>query len=194
MSRTKCTKLKSKILNGRMLAIDPTSGAINSVTGRYSTAGWAEFENGQLRESGIIEIAESKEKEERFRSLLHVLQAEFDAPYDVLVLEDIPMARRRGTFHISQTLIQACGIYAAAIDGALIEINSHTWQAIARRLGGWTKTDESDAQYIGISAIAFAEGYTQKTSDKRKLEKLGEIVTKYNGWDLEQLQANWSLI
>lgn len=184
MTKTRCRELKDGILNGRMLAIDPTSGTMDRSTGSPSVAGWALFESQQLISSGIIEIPQNSRKEDRFRDLLGILQGDFGDVYDVLALEDIPLARRRGNFNTSQTLIQVCGVYIAGLSGDLVEINCHTWQAVARRIGGWTKGDESDAQYIGLAAIAFAAGYDQKMTEKKKAEFIGDLVLKNGGWNL----------
>ena len=190
MSKTKCLKLKKKILGGLMLAIDPTSGSVNHVTRSPSKAGWALFKEGGLIDSGTIDIKSSDKKEERFRDLIETLQ-QFDEDYDILALEDIPMVRGRGSFNISQTLIQACGVYIAGLPGELVEMNSNTWQAVAKRLGGWDKSDEGDAIYIGLSCIAFAEGYDAKFSEKKKLEFLGELIDTYSGWNLPGLLECW---
>lgn len=184
MSKTRCLQLKKEILNGRMLSMDPTSGTKNS------EAGWAIFDAGKLESSGIISIADGA-KDERLRDILATLQTEFTEVYDVLALEDIPVARRRGNFDVSQTLIQACGVYIAGTSGKLVELNSHTWQAVARRLGGWVKGDESDAQYIGLAAIAFASGYTQKLTEKLKIEFLGNLAEENDYWDLPDMREHW---
>ena len=176
-----------------MIAIDPTSGAIERATGNGSVAGWALFLGGEMQSSGIIEIPYYDRKEDRYRGLLDILHTEFDDGFDVLAMEDIPTARRRGNFNTSQTLIQACGVYIAGLSGELVEINSHTWQAVAKRVGGWIKGDESDAQYIGIAAIAFASGYDQKMSEKRKIEFLGKLVNEHNAWNLPGSINHWRL-
>lgn len=192
MSRTRCVTLKREITTGLMLAIDPTSGTIERASGQPSVAGWALFDEGNLIKSGVIQIDFHKQKEHRFRSLLETLQSEFDDDYDVLALEDIPLARRRGNFNTSQTLIQACGVYIAGIQGELVELNSHTWQAIARRLGGWVKGDESDAQYIGLAALALASGYNQKMTEKTKVEFLAELAASYDYWKLNGIRENFN--
>lgn len=193
MSRTRCLELREGIIDGKMLAIDPTSGTMDRSTGEPSVAGWALFDDGMLLSSGIIEIPSNPRKEERFRSLLSILHGEFDDDYDVLAMEDIPLARRRGNFNTSQTLIQVCGVYIAGIAGDLVELNSHTWQAIARRIGGWVKGDESDAQYIGLAAIALASGYDQKMSEKRKIEFIAELVDEHDAWNLPGIIDHWRI-
>lgn len=193
MSRKRCLELREGILGGRMLSIDPTSGTMDRSTGQASVAGWALFDEGLLLSSGIIEIPSAARKEERFRSLLNILHDEFDDTYDVLAMEDIPLARRRGNFNTSQTLIQVCGVYIAGVSGELVELNSHTWQAVARRIGGWVKGDESDAQYIGLAAIAFARGYDQKMSEKKKVEFAAELIHEYDAWNLQGITDHWRL-
>lgn len=193
MSRTRCIELRDGILEGRMIAIDPTSGAVDHSTGKPSLAGWSLFDSGEFLSSGVIKIPFSSHKEERFRSLLNILHSDFVDDYDILAMEDIPMARRRGSFNTSQTLIQACGVYIAGLGGELVELNSHTWQAVARRLGGWSKGDESDAQYIGLTAIAFASGYNQNMTEKRKTEFIADLINEYDGWKLQPLLEHWGL-
>ena len=93
-----------------------------------------------------------------------------------MVIEDIQGAIA------PKTLIQACGVYIASIDSKrVIQINAKTWQAIARRIGGWKKNDESDAQYIGWAAIAFALGYNQKESEKKREPFLEAVRGRIHG-------------
>jgi hypothetical protein len=194
VSKTKCVKLKKDILGGLMLCIDPTSGAVQRDTNTTSQAGWAIYDGGEFRSSGVIIIPADPNKENRYRAILDVLLTSFTDPYDIVIMEDIPTARRRGTFNTSQTLIQACGVYAAGISsGKLIELPSHTWQAIARRIGGWIKGDESDARYLGLAAMAFSEGYSQSLTEKKKLECIETIVNKHNGWNFPSVIKHWNL-
>ena len=193
MSRSRCLELRKQILDGHLLAIDPTSGSVDRTTGKPSEAGWATFRSAVLLSSGVITIPENKRKEARYRDILTILQEDFPDQYDVLALEDIPLARRRGNFNTSQTLIQVCGVYIAGTTGDLVEIASHTWQAVARRIGGWEKGDESDAQYIGLAAIAFASGYSQTLSEKKKLEFIGALVHTHKGWNMPGIINHWNL-
>ena len=103
---------KSKLLTGRFLAIDPSSGAMNRYVGERSQAGWAIFAGGQLESSGIITI-DGSNKTERLQDLARTLTNEFNETFDLLVMEDIwgRMA--------SKTLVHAC------IDGeALVDTGS----------------------------------------------------------------------
>ncbi len=194
MSRSKCKSLRSEILDGSLLAIDPSSGSVNRFTGEQSSLGWAIFKEGNLQGSGTIEVIKSESKEDRLRDLVGILHTRFDTTFDALVLENIPaVSCRKNGFSVDTTLIQACGVVVAGTTGALVEMNIHTWQAVARRLGGWTKGDESDAIYLGLSAIAFAVGYDQKFTEKVKTTFLGDLVDHYDGWNMKPLLDFWGM-
>jgi len=174
MSKTRSKRFKKQILEGQMLAIDPSSGA----TGH---AGWALFEGGKLSESGILDIRGS-EFNHRLKAVLKDA-LEFD-PVDVLVIEKI------GGYRAQPVLIQACGVFIAGIDSPnCIQMNVQTWQSIARRLGEWKKTtkkgvqgdsngregDDVDAEFIGWSAIALALGYDSKAKEEDKEVYLTDV-------------------
>jgi hypothetical protein len=177
MSKTRGRQYKHYILEGSFLAVDPSSG-------KTSAAGWALFQEGKLVESGIIEVCSVASKENRLREIMKVVSQKFD-PVDLLIVEKIDgrMATR--------ILIQACGVYIASIESTcFFEMNIQSWQAIAKRLGGWKKTnkigdergdpngregDEVDAIYIGHAAVAFAMGYDSKDSEEKKEEILSTI-------------------
>ncbi len=180
MSKTRSKRFKKQILEGQMLAIDPSSGA----TGH---AGWALFTGGRLVESGILKLAGS-EFNHRLKAVLKDA-LEFD-PVDVLVIEKI------GGYRAQSVLIQACGVFIAGIDSPnCIQMNVQTWQAIAKRVGGWKKTtkkglqgdpngqegDEYDAIYIGAAAIALALGYDSKAKEEDREPYLTEVRERI-GW------------
>lgn len=168
MSKTLCLKYRDKILNGTMLCIDPSSGGTNR-KGEQSNAGWAIFKKGRIWSSGILELDHGESKGVRLRAIGKCMMESFDE-YDILAIEDI------NGYKAPQALIQSCGVYISSTttDG-LIEMNSRTWQAIANRLGGWVKSDEEDAKYIGWAAIAFALGYDQKDSEADREETLIKV-------------------
>ena len=165
MSRTRALQFSKYILEGKFLAIDPSSG-------KTGNAGWALFEKGKLHSSGILDIYSDSSRERRLKSILECMQKEFE-PVDLLVLENIEgrMAPK--------ILIQACGVIIAGTPSdRYFEMNIITWQSIAMKLGGWKKTnkngvvrgdpkgnegDEYDAQYIGFASIALALGYDAKS-------------------------------
>jgi hypothetical protein len=166
MSRTQGQKHKNTILSGTVLCIDPSSGGTDR-RGVKSSAGWAIFSKGQLHSSGEIQLDNGQEKPVRLRGILECLKRDFPETYDLLIVENIE------GYRASKTLIQACGVYIAGIESsACFEMNVKTWQAIAKRLGGWEKSDEADAIYIGWAAVAFALGYNQKESEENREEVL----------------------
>jgi len=85
---------------------------------------------------------------------------------------------------VTPVLMQATGVFIAGIQSErLIEMDVKTWEAVAKRLGGWKKHsskrglingcdpngregDDVDAEYIGWTAICFALGYNQKDKEK----------------------------
>ena len=172
MSKTQSKMHKKKILEGKFLSIDPSSGAIGA-DGKASEAGWAVFENGRLTTSGTIDINESGAKQNRLRNLLEIIQREFTDEYDLLVLELIKGWRAQ------QSLIQSTGVVIAGINSeATFEINVTSWQAIARRLGTWEKSDEGDAVHIGAAAIAWALDYDLKKHKGKTLEDMETILSE----------------
>lgn len=180
MSKTRALQYKRYILEGTFLVIDPSSG-------RSGDGGWALFENGKLKESGVIEISSIASKQKRLVAILECMQSQFTDPVDLLVLEKIDgrMAKR--------ILIQACGVFiATAPSKVYFEMNVMTWRSIASKLGGWKKVskntgkvhgdsegnegDEIDAQYIGWASIALALGYDTKKKTKAGEAERMEII------------------
>ena len=147
---------------GKCLSIDPSSGAYDRKTGQKTVGGWALFDKGQLQSSGVYEV-QGNDKAARLVSLNKVFREEFSDPVDVLVLEDI------WGYIASQALVQACGIIIGNVGTPrVIELNVSTWKAVATRLGGWEKGDESDAIYMGVAAMCIANGYSHKRLKKEE--------------------------
>lgn len=143
---------------GTMLCIDPTSGGTDS-KGNVSVAGFAVFKGGKLVESGTIGFPQEKVVFKRLRNVLDAITKFFaEREFDLLVLEDI-----RG-FKAQQSLIQSCGVYIVGIQSKeFFQPNVQTWKAVARMWGGYTKSDEQDAIYMGYAAIAIALGWKAKS-------------------------------
>ena len=158
-------KSKKLALNGTMLCIDPSSGGVTK-GGQKGVSGWALFEAGELKESGTIGFEGSKLTFERVKEVGKKFSHIFDK-VDILVIEEIKGAKAQ------KSLIQACGAIIAAVEwDSVFEINVRTWQSIANKLGGWIKTDEDDAIYLGYAALAIAKGYHSGLAEKAKLEIL----------------------
>lgn len=186
MTKTACRRYKNLLRTGRVLAIDPSSGAIDRKSGTRSEAGWAVFEAGQLTTSGIIQIEGSSVKQ-RLESLVETLTNDFEESFDVLVIEDI------WGYIASKTLVHAVGLFIAHIKTPyFVEMNVKTWQGIANRLGVWSKSDENDAIFIGIGAMVTSTGYTHKSFKKEpeRTQKIKDIAADWGYWGIEEMQQH----
>lgn len=166
------SKGKKAATTGRMLCIDPSSGG-STKEGTKAVAGWALFENGKPLESGTISFPDGVYTENRVKAVYKKLEGLFEKS-DLMVLEEI----RGRNAHAS--LIQACGAIIAAVEwDEVFEVNVNTWKMVARHWGGYEKTDENDALYMGYAAIAISLGYSSKLNKAQKdevLMKAKEIV------------------
>lgn len=175
------------MLEGRVLAIDPSSGALDRKSGTSSNAGWAVFEGGQFHSSGIIQIDGIAPKQ-RLESLAQTLNNEFDEEFDILVVEDI------WGYMAAKSLVHAVGLFAGLVRAeAMVEINVQTWKSIATRLGGWTKDDATDATFIGIGAMITSQGYYHKKfkkDDKARIAALDEYARQMDCWGITEIRRN----
>lgn len=155
---------KKAALKGSMLCIDPSSGG-SSKKGEKSVAGFALFDEGILVDSGTIEFPEEKVVYKRLHNVRDITRESFSDRYDLLVLEDI-----RG-YRAQQSLIQACGVFITSIDcKEFFQPNVQTWKSIAKHWGGYEKSDEQDAIYMGYATIAIALGFHSKLKTAEKEE------------------------
>ncbi len=171
-------------MTGKVLAIDPSSGAYDRKTGHKTQGGWALFDQGQLVSSGVYDV-DGAAKAERLASLHTVFVEEFQSEVDVLVLEDI------WGYIASQALVQACGIIIGSVGTShLIELNVSTWKAVATRLGGWIKGDESDAIYMGVAAMCIADGYGHKRlrTEPKRMELLDGLAAANDYWNVDTIR------
>jgi hypothetical protein len=164
---------KKAALKGKMLCIDPSSGG-SSKKGEKSVAGFALFEDGVLEESGTLEFPTEKEVYKRLKNVRDEVRSAFTDVYDLLVLEDI-----RG-YRAQQSLIQACGVFITSVDcKQFFQPNVQTWKSIAKHWGGYVKSDEQDAIYMGYATVAIALGFHSKLKAGEKEEliiKAKEVV------------------
>lgn len=163
---------KKAALKGTMFVIDPSSGG-SSKKGEKSVAGWAYFCEGKLVDSGTTEYPAEKVVFKRLKNVSDHWRSQ-ENTYDLFVLEDI-----RG-YRAQQSLIQACGVYITSIDfNEFFQVNVQTWKAVARLWGGYEKSDEQDAIYMGYATIAIALGFDSKLKVALKeeiIEKAKEVV------------------
>lgn len=133
---------KSKILTGKLLAVDPASG-------KSSCPGYAVYEKGQLLESGVIDIPQG-DTTERLANLHECMAREFKG-IDVLVIEKL-----RGRM-VHTTLTWAAGVTVAAINApVLVECPISFWKALAVTRKAYVKADDADAELMGDTVIMLA--------------------------------------
>ena len=164
----KILKFSPKILEGTVLAVDPSVGS------RTSQPGYAVFKNGELIEFGTITIPKpSRDLPYKLRDLRVKLNSEFETP-DVLVVEQIPPKRYiPGGFNpVQSSLLMAEGVILSSFYGKdckVIRIKPTEWQAICKRYGDWSreeKGDDMDAFGIGMSVIRTARQLKEEMIDE----------------------------
>lgn len=135
-----------QILNGRLMAVDPSSGS------RESMPGYAIYEKGTLVESGTIEIPKGVHVSLRLQALCNSLQKEFPIP-DVLAVEHIPP--RIGGVQVVN-LQRSIGVIMAALPCPLIaQVAPVSWKSHCDE--NYYKSDELDAIYIGKCVVERAK-------------------------------------
>lgn len=145
-------KYVNEILDGTLVAIDPSCGSSSS------DPGYAIYRKGKLEESGIIPLNKDRELPYRLQELRAALSDKF-RKLGVLVVEYIPPRRfGRGSATSHSSLLQAMGVALASTDAeVLLRIRPRDWQRLAAPI--WsraTKSDEADAIAIGWAIIRLA--------------------------------------
>lgn len=133
--------LKDKVLNGTLIACDPSSGGT-------SQPGFAIFQAGELLTSGELELPRKKNVFERLQLLhAHVMKLTPDPP-DVFAVEEIV----KGAAH--HYLLWSVGtIVSAARTPDVIQVPIVAWKALANVTPGYFKGNAMDAELIGITLI-----------------------------------------
>jgi hypothetical protein len=151
-------RFPEKVLHGRMLVVDPSSGSTTSMPG------YAEFLNGVLVDSGTIQIPYSKAVHKRLRYLRDCLDRDFaNERYDVLVLESLSImqsTRRRAM----SLLLESVGVFLACIESDEVAyVAPASWHAYVRRKYGdsYVKSDEADARVMGELVIEEAKAIVE---------------------------------
>ena len=151
-SRYQIERCATALLEGRVLAIDPSSGSQSSLPG------YALFDKGELIDHGVIKLKISRELPRRLNELGEALKTEFPA-VDVLVIEDIPVRSYGKGASPHASLLKAVGcILACCTYREFVEISPPTWKAYVRRNPErfskvYEKSDDLDAWIIGQYAL-----------------------------------------
>ncbi len=120
------------ILNGTLLAIDPSSGSVGS------QPGYAIYERGKLTESGTIDLNPKYNLATRLVLLGNQIR-EISADIDVMAIEQVWK---------NNSLLKSCGAIISNFYGVkTIEVPAINW--CKAKDGDYVKTDECDAIYIG---------------------------------------------
>ena len=163
--------IKSTILSGRVLAIDPSSGS------KESQPGYALFEGGKFVDSGVIRIQHRQSLQHRLFSLREALQKDFASEKpDVLVVENIApfiASPGRGTFGASKSVLslhKAVGVTISCFDCPLVEVAPISWRKYIPE--NYLKSDECDAIMMALCVLKIASGFTEFPITPELMHKL----------------------
>lgn len=131
------------ILQGTVLAIDPSSGSEGSMPG------YALFKAGHLVENGILRLPLGAELHVRLQAL-RKLMLDFPTP-DVVIVENLPPFM---TFNSKAVLSlhKSVGVVIACTDcQALVEVTPGSWHKLAP--ASYKKSDANDSFLMGMTVI-----------------------------------------
>lgn len=159
------------LLNGQVLAIDPSSGSANS------QPGYAIYKAGQLVDSGLVRIRSGDHISNRLYRLSSSLREDFEVP-DLLVTENIPpfMGEGPGAAFATRNVIslhQSVGVVMSIWDVPVLQVSPRSWRSLIP--DNYLKSDENDAIMLGWTAIHKAklvEGIEFLEFDAKLLHKL----------------------
>ena len=152
------------LLNGRVLAIDPSAGS------GASMPGWAVYEAGILKKSGILPLPSGRPLGIRLRELHEWVQNKtIFWDIDLMVYEEIPPQRYGNTGNATShaSLLKAVGVIMAAGSPYVIGILPVSWKSKVRPT--YTKSDENDAVEIGY--VVIEEARKIREEQRKKAEK-----------------------
>lgn len=156
-------ELRETILTGTLLAVDPSTGSSSSLPG------YALYEKGILVESGVIRVDVAAAKNKRLFEIRRTLQEDFEVP-DVLVIEHISAIAFGALKYNAEAFVglhRGVGAILSAFNlDTVIEVPPSVWKRKVDE--GYTKSDESDAVYIGRYVINEAlAGRKEETNGKK---------------------------
>ena len=134
------------ILNGVVLAVDPSSGSANSMPG------FAVYSQGELLLSGTVKINAKANVYNRLQELYLKITELLACPPDLLLIEQVnkQMSHQYLQFAIGVTI-------AAAKAPDTIEVPICIWKSVAKKEVGYAKSDSFDAVMIGKAAVLLAK-------------------------------------
>lgn len=139
---------KHLVLKSYILCVDPSTGSSSSLPG------YAIYESGKLKESGVIQVPLGASKNKRLYEIRRTLQEEFKVP-DILVIEHIQSVLFPGSKMNSDSLAglqRGVGAILSAFNvDNVIEVSPVAWKRIIDE--DYKKSDEADAVYMGKFVI-----------------------------------------
>lgn len=164
-------RLKSPLLHGGVLSIDPSIGSSSS------SPGWAYYQGGQLVDSGVIHTGGSHlelwQRARRLGDAISLLCREHEV--DVLIYEDIPATSGFNQNAIA-SLLKAVGIVLACSKSShVLGIHPASWKNYVRP--EYKKGDKEDAIEIGWVAIGLAQHIEQAARTTERSEGDGNPVS-----------------
>jgi len=132
---------KKEILEGTMLAIDPSSSSARS------DPAWALFHKGKLVESGIIPVDKKQPIYEKLREQFDWIYGMYGEGLDVIAVEKI----RKGHAYLRWS---SCLAFLACRAPLVLELSPVTWHNFVG--DNYDKSDEQDAITIGECIVHLA--------------------------------------
>lgn len=142
-----------QILDGTILAIDPSTGS------KSSKPGFAYYEKGKLTESGEIDLDISASRNARLYEISRTIREDFEKP-DILIVEYIPpVTYFKSSVRMNKTSLMALqkaigAVLASQLYNHVLEIPAASWKTW--KPPEYEKTDEWDAICLGLCAIGIA--------------------------------------
>lgn len=146
--RKKIRSNRDVILNGTLLAIDPSS------FGKDSVPGFTIYEGGKLLTSGTIQRPPGPQRDtyQRIQFLYERVSKLLPIPPDVLVLEEIHKALG------PVPLLWAAGVSIAAANAPVtIECPINLWKCVAKATPGYIKGDAMDSECMARAIVLLAQ-------------------------------------
>lgn len=159
--QSQCERYAQLLMEGDVLAIDPSSGSDSS------QPGYALFSQGMLVEHGTIELGTRRDSglANRLHLLKNFLEEEFEG-VDLVAIERCPF---RYANLAAARLQQVMGVVKSVWDVPAIEVSPVSWKKWIDRvevLGiQYEKKDELDAVAIGVCVIGTARDFLIKEEE-----------------------------
>lgn len=164
------------ILHGRVVAVDPASGA-------NSNPGYCIMEGGVVQEYGILKVPRASTINLRLKAIHETIRDELPEA-DILVIEDIPLFFLKKFPHSCKPLLFSCGVIMAAKPWPFVlPIQPLVWYALVDKIipgkrACYDKKDEHDALLLAATAYNLAAQSKSKKSNKEILLPTGLDIAR----------------